>query len=201
MGNSLKVALALGVGYFLGRTHKTRLAILLAAGAATGGFGGVAGRVLTSGGRRLAASETLGKLSPDFGNVVDSVKGDLAEAGKAAAMAAISNRLDAVAESIHDRTEAMRGQAIPHGADSEASDISAEGERGGYRSEPDRPERREEGRRRPEGGRSSDQDRPQRPPRQRPSGEPSAARPRSSARDRHSESSRAGRSAPRGGGD
>lgn len=202
MGSSLKVALALGVGYFLGRTHKTRLAFLLAAGAATGGFGGVAGRVLTSGRERLAASESLIKLSPDFANVVDSLKGDLADAGKAAAKAAISNRLDAVADSIHDRTEILRGQAVSRDeADEATSDRSTEGRRANRRPEDGRPERRQEDRRRSEGDMPADRDRPQRPPRPRPSGEPSAARPRSSARDRRAEPSRAGRPAPRGGGD
>lgn len=196
MGNSLKVALALGVGYFLGRSHKTRLAFILAVGAATGGFGGVAKRVVTSGGKRLAASESLSKLSPEFGNVVDSLKGDLAEAGKAAAKAAITNRLDAVADSIHDRTETLRGQAVaPDEAYSAAPGSSADGEPAGRRTEDGGPERHAEHRRRPEGGRTSDRDRPQRPPRQRPSDESSAGR--------QPAQSRAGRPAPdhRGGGD
>lgn len=173
MGKSWKVALALGVGYFLGRTHKTRLALVLAAGAATGGFGGAARRVVTSGGKRLAASESLGKLSPDFGPVVDSLKGDLAEAGKAAAKAAISSKLDAVADSLHDRTEALRGQP--------AADIQA--------------------------GIRTDEDRPRRAPRPRPSDDSAAPRPRSSAHDRPARrqpaSSRAGRpgSGHRDGGD
>lgn len=179
MGKSWKVALALGVGYFLGRTHKTRLALVLAAGAATGGFGGAARRIVTSGGKRLAASESLGKLSPDFGPVVDSLKGDLAEAGKAAAKAAIGSKLDAVADSLHVRTEALRaepGAGIKSGI---RSDI---------RTDEDRPEGRQERRPRPEAESAADRDRgpraPRRAPRPRPSDDSAAPRPRSSAHDR-----------------
>lgn len=192
MGSSWKVALALGFGYFLGRTHKTRLALLLAAGAATGGFGGAAGRVLKSGSKRLATSESLGKLSPDFAQVVDSLKGDLADAGKAAAKAAISSRLDAVADSIHDRTETLRGQGVvpddePVSADSASLE---DDERAGREPEDSRSERTEH-RRPPERDRSSDRerpsdrDRPRHPPRPRPSGEsPRVGRPASSRRGR-----------------
>lgn len=194
MGKSWKVALALGVGYFLGRTHKTRLTLVLAAGAATGGFGGAARRVVTSGGKRLAASEPVGKLSPDFGPVVDSLKGDLAEAGKAAAQAAISSKLDAVADSLQGRTEALRGQP--------AADVQA-----GVRTDEDRPEGRQERRPRPEGDYSADRDRQRRAPRPRPSDDSAVPRPRSSAHDRPARrqpaSSRAGRpgSGRRDGGD
>lgn len=190
MGNSVKVALALGIGYFLGRSHKTRLALILAVGAATGGFGGVAKRMVTSGSKRLAASDTLGKLSPEFGNVVDSLKGDLADAGKAAAKAALSNRLDAVAESIHDRTEALRGQAAVPGGTVSAPGKPTDSGRADQWTEDGEPE-----------GRQEHRDRPQRPPRQRPSGESRADRPRPSVRDRRPESARAGRPAPRDGGE
>lgn len=185
MAKSWKVALALGVGYFLGRTHKTRLALFLAAGAATGGFGGAARRVVTSGGKRLAASESLGKLSPDFGQVVDSLKGDLADAGKAAAKAAISSKLDAVADSLHDRTEALRG------ADGGQAGIKTEG--------------RQERRRRPEEDSFADRDRPRRAPRPRPSDDSAAPRPGRPGRPayRQPASSRTGRPASghRSGGD
>jgi hypothetical protein len=111
MAKSWKVALALGVGYFLGRTHKTRLALFLAAGAATGGLGGAARRVVTSGGKRLAASESLGKLSPDFGQVVDSLRGNLADAGKAAAKAAIGALRDGRRVSnLSTMTDEQRGE-------------------------------------------------------------------------------------------
>lgn len=201
MGNSLKVALALGVGYFLGRSHKTRLALVLAAGAATGGFGGFAKRALASGGKHLAASETLGKLSPELGNVVDSLKDDLAEAGKAAAKAAISSKLDSVADSIHDRTEALRGQAVAHAgeAESQVLDGAAEARKAGRRTEEeeDRPEEHAERRRRPEAEKTSD--RPRHAPRPRPSDDVPSDRPRSSDRgrsgDRQPAPSRAGRPA------
>lgn len=197
MGKSWKVVLALGVGYFLGRSHKTRLALFLAAGAATGGFGSAARRVVTS--------ESLGKLSPDFGQVVDSLKGDLADAGKAAAKAAISSKLDAVADTLHDRTQALRGQAAPDGGRADVkteADVKPEAD---VKTETGGPDGRQERRRRPEEDYSSDRDRPQRAPRPRPSDDSAAPRPGRPSRPAHRQpaSSRTGRPASghRGGGD
>ena len=99
MQNTMKTALAIGIGYMLGRRRKMRLAMMIAAGAATGGFGGVAGRLLKSGGKKLASSDALTGLSPQLGQITEVVKGDLVNAAKAAAMAAVNNRIESVAGS------------------------------------------------------------------------------------------------------
>src|SRR6185437_7680304 len=97
MDNTMKTALAVGIGYMLGRKRKMRLAMMIAAGAATGGFGGAAGRMLKSSGKRFASNEALSGLSPQLGQITGALKGDLANAGKAAAKAAINNRIESVA--------------------------------------------------------------------------------------------------------
>jgi hypothetical protein len=111
MKGGTRAAVAIGVGYVLGRRRKMRLATILAAGAATGGIAGLGGAALRRATQALGSTEALGKLGPQFGEIADTVRGDLVDAGKAAAMAAVTGRIDALTDSLHDRAQSLRDPA------------------------------------------------------------------------------------------
>ena len=125
MQTSVKIPLAVGAGYLLGRRHKMRWALAIAVGTATGGLGGLTSRAVKSGTKRLAATDSVAKFAPDLGQLADAFKGDLAGAGKAAARAAVNNRIDSVTGSLHDRTQALLLQA--DGADTADDDAEDRG--------------------------------------------------------------------------
>ena len=103
-----QAALAVGAGYLLGRRRKMRLAVLMAAGAATGGLGGLGSGLLRRGAKMLGSTEALGKVAPQLGDLTDTVRGDLIDAGKAAATAALTNRIESLTDSLHERAEMIR---------------------------------------------------------------------------------------------
>jgi hypothetical protein len=111
MKGGTQAALALGVGYVLGRRHKMRMATMLAAAAATGGLGGLGGAALRRGVKMLGSTEALGKFTPQLGELAESVRGDLVDAGKAAATAALTNRIESLTDSLHERAEMVRDPA------------------------------------------------------------------------------------------
>lgn len=107
-----QTALALGVGYVLGRRRKLRLTMMLAAAAAaSGGLGDVGGGALKRGVKTLGSTEALGKVSPQLAEIVDTVRGDLLDAGKAAAMAAVTNRIGSLTDTLHERAQSIREPA------------------------------------------------------------------------------------------
>ena len=106
-----QTALALGVGYVLGRRRKMRLTMMLAAAAASGGLGGVGGGALRRGMKMLGSTEALGKVSPQLAEIVDTVRGDLLDAGKAAAVAAATNRIGSLTDTLHERAQSIREPA------------------------------------------------------------------------------------------
>jgi hypothetical protein len=107
MNSGMKAATALAIGYVLGRRKKFRTATMMAAATAVGGTT-VGGMVLKQGMKLVNSSDVLGKVAPQLGEITDTLKGDLLTAGKAAATAAVSNRLDSVTDSLHDRAERVR---------------------------------------------------------------------------------------------
>lgn len=134
MKGGTQAALALGVGYVLGRRHKMRMATVMAAAAATGSLGGIGGAVLKRGVKMLGSSEALGKFSPQLGELADTVRGDLMDAGKAAATAAVTNRIESLTDSLHERAELVRdpgaavsgaGKAARSGAGKAASSAAS----------------------------------------------------------------------------
>jgi hypothetical protein len=108
MKGGTQAALVLGVGYVLGRRHKLRTATLLAAAAATGGLGGLGGAALRRGIKTLGSTEALGGLSPQLAGIAETVRGDLVDAGKAAAIAAVNNRIGSLSDTLHERAESLR---------------------------------------------------------------------------------------------
>lgn len=116
MKGGTQAAVAIGVGYVLGRRRKMRTATLLvAATAAGGGMGGIGGTVLRRGAKMLGSTDMLGKVAPQLGEITDAVRGDLLNAGKAAAVAAVNGRIESLTDSLHDRAQALRDPAAAAG--------------------------------------------------------------------------------------
>lgn len=107
MKGSMRAATALGVGYLLGRRRKLRIATLMAAATAVGGttVGGIA---LKRGMKMVNSSDAFGKVAPQLTEITDTVRGELLTAGKAAAAAAVSSRVDSLTDSLHERAERLR---------------------------------------------------------------------------------------------
>jgi hypothetical protein len=108
MKGGATTALAIGVGYVLGRRRKMRLATMLAVGAATGGLAKLGPLALRQGAKYLDKTDIAGTLGPQVGEIVDTLRGDLLDAGKAAAAAAVTSRIDSLSENLHDRAETLR---------------------------------------------------------------------------------------------
>jgi hypothetical protein len=120
-----QTALAISAGYLLGRSHKTRMAAMLAAAAMTGGIkSGLGGAAFRRGMKMLASTDVLQKVSPQLGDIADTVRGDLLTAGKAAASAAVTSRVDSLTESLHQRAEMARN---PGAAAASAGGAAREG--------------------------------------------------------------------------
>lgn len=99
MIGSMQAALALSVGYLLGRRRTRRIAAVLAAAAAgcLGGLGGAAlSRGMTIPGPALAAGTAAARL------------GDLPGAGTAAATAVASNQIGSLTGPPHERAGPVR---------------------------------------------------------------------------------------------
>jgi hypothetical protein len=137
-----QIAVAVVGGYVLGRSRKTRMAILLALMAAGGG-------------KLPIGPEDLLKKTP-LGGSLDKLTGDLrsqlVDAGVNVAKKAASGRIDSLSDRLQERAETLRGtdtkgREAPEEAEEEAERARPRRERG----EPSRRRREEPGRR--EGGR------------------------------------------------
>ncbi|WP_237171147.1 hypothetical protein [Prescottella equi] len=89
----MRVALGVAAGYFLGRTRKMKVALMLAGAGATGRLPDNSRQLVREGIKRLGESAEVGKLT-------ESVRGELTDAAKRAAVAAASNRIDALTNRI-----------------------------------------------------------------------------------------------------
>lgn len=105
---STQMALGVGAGYLLGRRRKMRLAMGLGVAAATGGLGGVTRKVLKGGTGLPGTKDLLGKVSPELSDITETVRGELVEVGKAAALAAVRGQLNRVSDRLHEQAEGMR---------------------------------------------------------------------------------------------
>jgi hypothetical protein len=146
-----QAALAVGAGYLLGRTHKTKWALGLAAVAATGKFGGVSGQLIKRGSQLLGSTDALGKLAPQLTEVTELIRGDLVDAGKAAALSAVRGRIDNLSDRIQDQADAFREGKVPGADDLPGTDdlLGGNGKprrrRAAEEDEEDRPRRRRGG--------------------------------------------------------
>lgn len=146
-----QVALAVGAGYLLGRTRKTKWALGLAAVAATGKFGGVSGQLIKRGTQLVGSTDALGKLAPQLTEVTELIRGDLVDAGKAAALSAVRGRIDNLSDRIQDQADAFREGKLPSTDDLPGTDdlLGGNGKprrrRRAEEDEEDRPRRRRGG--------------------------------------------------------
>ncbi|MET7427050.1 hypothetical protein [Dactylosporangium sp. NPDC005555] len=94
-----QVVLAAGIGYLLGRQHKLRWGLLLAAAAASGRLSRPGG-LLQHGVRALGSSPEIGKLG--------ELGAPLVEATKDAARAAVTGRIGSMSDRMRGRADALR---------------------------------------------------------------------------------------------
>lgn len=94
-----RVALGVAGGYFLGRTKKMKLALMLG-GMAAGRRAGGPGELLAQGQRLLNSSPELSALS-------DQVRGRLLDAGKGAVMAVAAKQVSSLTEKVGKRVESL----------------------------------------------------------------------------------------------
>ena len=100
MNSGARLGLAVTAGYLLGRFHKVKWALAFAAFAGRGRLPGGSGGLLQQGAKLLTSSPELTKLT-------DEMKGRLVDAGKAAAVAAVSSKINSLSDDLRERTEAM----------------------------------------------------------------------------------------------
>lgn len=132
-----QVALGVAVGYFLGRTHKMRLALTLAAAGATGRLTSNPAELVKRGTQLLVSSPEVKTLSED-------VRGRLAEAVRTAAASAASKQINALTDRLHEGTESRRSPGPSDETDGEEPEGTREADRYGEEEpqEQERPRRR-----------------------------------------------------------
>jgi len=101
----LRVALGVAGGYFLGRTKKMKLALMLG-GMAAGRSAGGPGELLSAGTKILSSSPELARLT-------DVVRGRLLEAGKGAALALATRQLESLTDRVGQRVESLGDIGAP----------------------------------------------------------------------------------------
>ncbi|MGW4568308.1 DNA primase [Streptomyces sp. NPDC004561] len=121
--NRTALGLAIGAGYFLGRTRKLKMAV------AVGSL--VAGKKLNLSPKML--TELVGqqlKNNPEFKVIGDQLREDLRGVGKAASGAMVERQMNSLADRLHDRTSQVRGEltgALPGtGSDEEPDEDESE---------------------------------------------------------------------------
>ncbi len=119
MNTGAKIATAVAAGYLLGRTKKLKLAIVV------GGL--LAGRKLPTDPRELVQQgmQYL-QSSPELARLTEQVRGTLLNAVRSAAVSTASSRLDSLSESLHQRSERLRGTPATEQAEQEAEEPEAE---------------------------------------------------------------------------
>ena len=93
MKGGTRIAIGVGVGYLLGRTRKMRFALSLAGAAMARRSTGTPAELLERGTELLKSSSALTELT-------DTVRGELMDAARSAAVTAASNRIDALSERL-----------------------------------------------------------------------------------------------------
>src|SRR5262245_57794301 len=108
MVNGPKVALAVGAGYFLGRTRKMRLDIMLAAAGLTGKFPTTPTALAAQGLKSLGATADVSELS-------QQLRGEVLNAAKAAALAAATKQVDSLNDRLQGVTSAVGADEVLEG--------------------------------------------------------------------------------------
>lgn len=104
--------LAVAGGYFLGRTKKMKLAIMLA-GMASGN------KIARDPTQLLAQSARMLQSSPQLSALSDEARSRLVEAGKGVAVAVVSKQMESLTDRLSERTGKLAG---PDGSAGGAAD-------------------------------------------------------------------------------
>ncbi|WP_156056425.1 hypothetical protein [Streptosporangium roseum] len=173
-----QIALAVGAGYLLGRNRRLRMAIALAAAGATGRLGASGSDLVQQ------ALKKLGTI-PELEKIVDSVRGELFEVGKAAAKAAATKQVDTLTSKLHERADMLRTTGKPEEAEEEEEEEQEpapkrRGRQAGKAREEEPEEEEEEEDLEEEEPEEEEEEEPEPAPRRRPS----AARRRPAAKAR-----------------
>nr|WP_237737165.1 hypothetical protein [Rhodococcus sp. 21391] len=99
MMTRLQIAAAVVVGYWLGRGHRKKLGLLLAAAGA--------GRLAGGPQEMVDRASKLLRTSPEFAELSESVRGQLLDAVKVAAMTAATARVDALNNRLLSGSDAV----------------------------------------------------------------------------------------------
>ena len=114
MKGGARIAVGVGIGYMLGRTHKMRLALMLAGAGLSGRLPGTPQELMKRGVSALGSS-------PELGKITESVRGELLGAARAAAVTAASNQIDSLNERLQQGGGLLRsksgGRAEDEGAE------------------------------------------------------------------------------------
>ncbi|TQM32860.1 hypothetical protein [Nocardia bhagyanarayanae] len=102
MKGGARLAAGVAIGYALGRTRKMRLAMMLA-GAGLSRQAGGPQELLQRGASVLGSSKELTKIT-------DTIRGELMDAARAAAVTAASNRIDALNARLQGRGESAEAE-------------------------------------------------------------------------------------------
>jgi hypothetical protein len=120
MKDGLRIALAVGAGYLMGRRRKMKLALTLAAAGASGRIAKNPAGLVKQGTKLLSAS-------PEVKVLTETVRGRLVEAGKAAAVTAASSQIDALSDRLQRRTDSLLRPRTPGGAPEAEDEYEGEG--------------------------------------------------------------------------
>jgi hypothetical protein len=99
-----RIATAVAIGYALGRTRKMKMAIAIGSMLAGRRLATHPGELLERGLHQIASSPQVSKLTGE-------VRNQVLEALKAAALAAASNKIDSLGDSLTQRADALRTPA------------------------------------------------------------------------------------------
>ena len=122
MNNGARLGLAVAAGYLLGRLHKMKWALAAAALAGRGKLPSGPGGLVQQGAKLLTSS-------PEFTKLTDEMKGRLVDAGKAAAVAVVSSKIDSLSEGLRQRSDAMRAPSAGGAAAGDEQDAESERDR------------------------------------------------------------------------
>jgi hypothetical protein len=123
MKDGVRIGMAVGLGYLLGRTRKGRMALMLVGVGVTGRAGKNPAALLKQG------VDVLGS-SPQVKTLTETVRGRLVEAGKAAAVSAVSSQVDTLTGKIEERTGALSSPPVDGQAGKTDEDEDADADTG-----------------------------------------------------------------------
>ena len=83
MDAKVAVPLAMGAGYFLGRTHKFRWAVMLGTAAATGRLGGLPAQAMQRGTQVMQSTPELAKMAESAQRLLEAGRGGVESMGQA----------------------------------------------------------------------------------------------------------------------